>query len=646
MIKLNGKNNSEIIVNYIINKIISLTITKSTLSEINKRIPQKCCDYCEESINSLISSLYIFYDKDEERNINEKMIFNSDIEEIKNNEVNNFKSIDLICNENESILNNYFFNNHNLGENNWDLIDEPKSTNIDRYATTFIKLEERNLGLGDKYQINQEKILEEEEYKEINRNSVVHTTAKKNKPSFVGSVNLNINHYNKNDVEKNKKIRMSDLMNQFKTIDLEPEKNYENKQIVKLREIFEKDKNEKEKHKQINKEEKEKIIINRKLEEEIVKKYIGKKINKDHNGEIIFIKAINPKDLKKDFIFSGSKIKASIKIETSKLNKEIKEKPKEIIVEKNDINKKNEKNKKYSKSNNPRPSKLTNTTKSNNKHKEIRPIALRKDIPLIISGSNFYLMDMEVGVSIKEDEKYKTGGLDFFNKYKKYSLEVYNKKLKESETINNIMKKTDKFNETNTQTIGETNNLYKTNYTLGNSIYDGYNTVSDLITDTNNLNKKTMYLTNNNISSVFHNYSKQTNMSTNKDKNNLNITPIINVRLGSSSLVDSFDKLNLISNEEKMIKNKTKNLFREKTKKIKKYILNDMNSFTKNLITHKIDEKMNTTGGIKGIKYPGKPGVREIIQEIGLKGKITRQRRKFLPIIKSKFLDNENFFKQ
>ena len=69
-----------------------------------------------------------------------------------------------------------------------------------------------------------------------------------------------------------------------------------------------------------------------------------------------------------------------------------------------------------------------------------------------------------------------------------------------------------------------------------------------------------MYLTNNNISSVFHNYSKQTNMSTNKDKNNLNITPIINVRLGSSSLVDSFDKLNLISNEEKMIKNNTKNL--------------------------------------------------------------------------------------
>ena len=135
-------------------------------------------------------------------------------------------------------------------------------------------------------------------------------------------------------------------------------------------------------------------------------------------------------------------------------------------------------------------------------------------------------------------------------------------------------------------------------------------------------------------------------MSTNKDKNNLNITPIINVRLGSSSLVDSFDKLNLISNEEKMIKNKTKNLFREKTKKIKKYILNDMNSFTKNLITHKKKKKMNTTGGIKGIKYPGKPGVKEIIQEIGLKGKITRQRRKFLPIIKSKFLDNENFFKQ
>ena len=38
--------------------------------------------------------------------------------------------------------------------------------------------------------------------------------------------------------------------------------------------------------------------------------------------------------------------------------------------------------------------------------------------------------------------------------------------------------------------------------------------------------------------------------------------------------------------------------------------------------------------------------MREIIQEIGVKGKIMRNRSKILVPIKSNFLDNENFFKQ
>ena len=45
---------------------------------------------------------------------------------------------------------------------------------------------------------------------------------------------------------------------------------------------------------------------------------------------------------------------------------------------------------------------------------------------------------MEVGVSIKEKEKYKTGGKDFYHKYNKYSIDNYNKQLKE--TIEGIPK--------------------------------------------------------------------------------------------------------------------------------------------------------------------------------------------------------------
>ena len=39
---------------------------------------------------------------------------------------------------------------------------------------------------------------------------------------------------------------------------------------------------------------------------------------------------------------------------------------------------------------------------------------------------------MEVGVSLKENEKYKTGGKDFYHKYNKYSMANYNAQLKET----------------------------------------------------------------------------------------------------------------------------------------------------------------------------------------------------------------------
>ena len=57
MIKLNEKRNSEIIVNSIINKIISLSITQSRNIKIKNKIPEACFSYVEESINNFIKFL-------------------------------------------------------------------------------------------------------------------------------------------------------------------------------------------------------------------------------------------------------------------------------------------------------------------------------------------------------------------------------------------------------------------------------------------------------------------------------------------------------------------------------------------------------------------------------------------------------------
>ncbi len=47
---------------------------------------------------------------------------------------------------------------------------------------------------------------------------------------------------------------------------------------------------------------------------------------------------------------------------------------------------------------------------------------------------------MEVGVSLKENEKYKTYGKDCYLKYNKYSVDNYNKQLKETTEANSFMK--------------------------------------------------------------------------------------------------------------------------------------------------------------------------------------------------------------
>ena len=653
MIKLNEKRNSEIIVNSIINKIISLSITQSRNIKIKNKIPEACFSYIEESINNFISFYYIFYDRDEERNIYEKKIFNSDIEEIENNKINEVNELEISSDKNKSFLNNIFYNNsYYSNENNWDLMDEPTSSSFDRYATTLIKFEEKDLGIASKYKINQEKIIEEDEnnYEENKNRQDIRKRTNKLKSTF-------INLYRKskifNNEEKNKNRKKTEL-NQLKTVDLEPEKNYENRQITRLRAIFEKQEKEREKEELINKQAREKLRFKMQLEESNLRKYAGKKINRDHNGEIIFIKSINPDKFKKEFIFTNSKSKMVTINVNNNLKPKINEKEdlKDIPIEKKEEIDKKERTFRMERLKTKRL-KIRNKNDANNK--EIEPIALKKNIPIITSGSNFHLMNMEVGVSIKEDEKYKTGGLDFFTRYNKFSIEVYNKKLKESENSINVMKNIEILNEPKTKTIEEIHNLYKTNYTLGNSTFDGNNSIN-LNTDSNIFNKKNnnnmMYLTNSNNSSLFKNYVAQANISTYKQKNILNLTPVINTKLGATSLINSFEKLNLISRGEKNLNTNNKNLFRAKmVKKANKYILDDMNTFTKNLLLNQKDNKFNeklmmkTTGKIRGVSNPGKPNIREIIQEVGLKGKNMRARTKFPPVIKSNFLDNENFFK-
>jgi hypothetical protein len=692
---LNLKNIAEIVVNNIINKIISLTISRSLGIKTENEVPYICYEYVKDTMNNILSSFYMLYDKDEPRNgnitdinnQNGKSLFKSDIENIQkiilnkeynnSNNNNNTNFLEKTGDETDVIFKNYFFNNIYKGDNDWDLIEEPSSLSLDRYSSTLITFKQKNKDLdGGKYKMNQGGILEEDENENEENNKTNQDNKTKNdkemskekeKEKEIFKINVYKKKSNQQIIQSKKQL--NEIANQFECFDLEPEESnevLENIQIKKLREQFEKSKKNKEFEQKIIHEEKVKLINIQKINEEISRKYIGKKITKDHNGQIIFIKRIKPEKFKQDFVFGKTKFKTiANESQKKKIFKKVDIKNVEKNVQENIDEKNTEEGirKKTSKKTNirslPKLNKLPMATiEEQDKNDDKKAISLKKRFPIITSGSNFNLMNMEIGVSLKEDEKYKTGGLDFLSKFKKFSLKAYDKKLKEAEAANSLKKNIEFIEEPKSQTIEEINNFYPTNYTMGYSTSYGNNNFSSTQTEPNNFMNRNMKLNNRmystNNSSMFNQYLKNMNYSNFKDNNQKNNTfnPFIQLSMGSSSLIGSLDKLNLVPNEEEKNLKKRRNIFRESKKNLlrkeKQIFLDEVNNFTKNLMTNKKvelpgDEKMKT---ISGIRNPEKPNMREIIQEIGLKGKIMRNRSKILAPIKSNFLDTENFFKQ
>ena len=337
---LNLKNIAEIVVNNIINKIISLTISRSLGIKTENEVPYICYEYVKDTMNNILSSFYMLYDKDEPRNgnitdinnQNGKSLFKSDIENIQkiilikeynnSNNNNNTNFLEKTGDETDVIFKNYFFNNIYKGDNDWDLIEEPSSLSLDRYSSTLITFKQKNKDLdGGKYKMNQGGILEEDENENEENNKTNQDNKTKNdkemskekeKEKEIFKINVYKKKSNQQIIQSKKQL--NEIANQFECFDLEPEESnevLENIQIKKLREQFEKSKKNKEFEQKIIHEEKVKLINIQKINEEISRKYIGKKITKDHNGQIIFIKRIKPEKFKQDFVFGKTKFKTT-----------------------------------------------------------------------------------------------------------------------------------------------------------------------------------------------------------------------------------------------------------------------------------------------------------------------------------------------
>ena len=124
---------SEIISIYIIDKIISLTLSNIFNNKVDQQVTKNCYSYMIETLNTFLNSQFITIDKEDEKENLTLPNFNS--EEIIEKNNNNIFSDNSKLNIS---LENIYFENYFRGENFWNLINEPKANKYDRYSSTLI----------------------------------------------------------------------------------------------------------------------------------------------------------------------------------------------------------------------------------------------------------------------------------------------------------------------------------------------------------------------------------------------------------------------------------------------------------------------------------------------------------------------------
>ena len=667
-------NSAESIIHELVEKIISLSISRSYKKYIDGKFNEKCFNFIREAIDLNLNINFIPHDIDEtltENSKNISTIFNfEDIEPITNKTKKNSKNNNLNnININKDInLDEIFFNNYIDGENSWNFVKEPNSSLLDRYASTMInyidlKKTDKNGKLN-----NLEQIPEETSLLKINdfNNKLKETDNNMSNipltPPLKSQIRRLTHKTSTKKEKKNNRKNMYDVMNNFPYYDiLDDDDHYvEDNDLIDFdllrKELSEKEKLKLQEELKKRNNKKKEIDIKSIIGNNNTKQYYGKKITVDPNGNVVFIKNIKLNKLSKDFTL----VKTNLK--TVKENKKKEEKKlqrnnnsnKEITQE-NIEKEKNDKNKNQAqKSGKILPKIEQQLQKSTNSiiEKSIFNDEIKtKREPIYPSGSNYDLMNMEIGVSLRENDKFKTGGKDYFLKYNKYSKDIYEQKLKDSIEANSLLK---------THLQFDTNNDEESNINNNFNISKPLNTESNIYNN-NNFNQTYGFNRSVNQNNMLKtdNQSKYL-MTTGNFGNNIFNTSSMNpnIKLANiSSLMTSMDRLNLITEREEKRAKKTQNIFNKKSM-LKQIVLsknndklNEINQFTKEILkTDDWSKKLSMTNKSSNRGYFSqmkntKPSNREIFREIEYGNKVLRNRSKGIILPVSPFTETVDFFK-
>lgn len=549
--KLNSlaySNESEIIVKYLIEKLISLALSKSATEKVEKRIPDFCFNELKSTLDLIANLNLITYDKDDVKvrnklrersksskninialfmsnfpqlksqneNLNKSLIIRSyelgrdydpniiedcsintdvfgtidkieknipeeklvmeilvrkkyrdnnekdeiDIED-KNNEKNQEEKKDPFQIPNEQIegikkseshvdyisIGNHhmnsrpklFFNSVIDTDNNWDIIEMPPFVPIDRDASTSIKFEK---------DFSAPKIIVNNQIDEINKEVNTETNNTENKGNKnVSTKSKYVSKFSpfKKDKGENKSKKKKILMAELSYYDIDPSKfeQKEETEVIKNLRI----ELEKELEAKRIEEQKEARKLKKKLEEEqkrleLQKELKSKNITVDINGNIVFIKPIKIELLMNEYKKGKAKSKDIKIIEGDTLLQD----KNPIKVEKNfserSLPDKTEHEKAKRRKSIFGPGKGQSKYKasgeeqkaSSNMNKTADSFHDRQKNMKFAAGSNFDLINLECGVKLKEEEKIKSGGRDFFQKYGRCSVETFQKQVNQTAT--------------------------------------------------------------------------------------------------------------------------------------------------------------------------------------------------------------------
>ncbi len=432
------QNEAEIVSLYMVEKLISLAISKLFKNKIDNQLNKEVFSYIKTILNTFISSQFISIDKDDEnRKMTKLPIFTNENEDsnlyIKKTKTN-LNSFNILNNNEIPFidLSNIFYSNYFRGENKWNVINEPKNNINDRYCSSMIN-----------YIIPDNTIPESKLERFEDQQNLSH---KINRNKY--KIHFNKSNIDENDINKRKKL--GEIMNKFSFHDL-PKEDFEIKEIDDIK-ILRQERKDELKKKEIENKLKIKNLIKKeeqkKEETNFLKQYENKKLTIDPNGNIVFIKSFKVESLSNEFLSGKSNMKI-LKIEPQKYNlspkkKQIKEENEEKENEKSKSEKKENKLKKNSslpklKNNQNIIDSQNNIIDSHEKKINFLKKKMEKG-PITPSGSCFDKINLEIGVSMKEDKNFKTGGKDFFIKYKKYSIDTFNKQLKDTVNSNSFLK--------------------------------------------------------------------------------------------------------------------------------------------------------------------------------------------------------------